>query len=270
MGHSRGAKLSCLIAEQDRRVQGLALVDPVDNSSFGPRGVGYPSALPALRSRPLPVLVIGAALNTDVVPPEANWKQFRAAAAAGGSLVWELVLKGSSHLQFLDKQLPLFAMFSNNGPTPDAIVRQVTQASMVTFTQLAVCPAAAYTGSQIKGLLTLESQALSQLAPLDYALHNVERLQTAAAAYQAQTASTTGSNSSSQYRPYASSSSSKASSPGPSGNRPKPVQASYSQLMGMRVGELKRLLQEHGVESSDCFEKEELVKRVLQRCTLAT
>jgi hypothetical protein len=38
-----------------------------------------------------------------------------------------VVLKGSSHLQFLDKQLPLFAMFSNNGPTPDEVVREITQ-----------------------------------------------------------------------------------------------------------------------------------------------
>jgi predicted HTH domain antitoxin len=45
------------------------------------------------------------------------------------------------------------------------------------------------------------------------------------------------------------------------------VQASYHQLMAMRVGELKRLLQEHGVPSNDCYEKEELVRRVLERCT---
>lgn len=59
-------------------------------------------------------------------------------------------------------------------------------------------------------------------------------------------------------------SSSSSSRPGP-----KPVHASYGQLMGMRVRELKRLLQEHGVDSADCFEKEELVKRVLERCTLS-
>jgi hypothetical protein len=92
---------------------------------------GYPSCLPALSSaaatRQLPVLVVGAALNTDVVPPEANWKRFTSAAAAGGSPVWELVLKGSSHLQFLDKQQPIFALFSNNGPTSDEVVRQITQ-----------------------------------------------------------------------------------------------------------------------------------------------
>lgn len=116
---------------QEPRVQGLCLIDPVDNSSFGPQGVGYPSSLPSLQaaasSRQLPVLVIGAALNTDVVPPEANWRRFVAAAAAGRAPVWEVVLKGASHLQFLDKQQPLFALFSNNGPTPDEVVRQIVQ-----------------------------------------------------------------------------------------------------------------------------------------------
>jgi len=96
-----------------------------------PAPSGYPSSLPALSTaaaaRQLPVLVVGAALNTDVVPPEANWKRFTAAAAGGGSPVWELVLRGSSHLQFLDKQQPLFALFSTNGPTPDEVVRQITQ-----------------------------------------------------------------------------------------------------------------------------------------------
>lgn len=64
---------------------------------------------------------------SDVVPVEANWRRFVSAATTGGSPVWEVVLKGSSHLQFLDKQLPLFAMFSNNGPTPDEVVREITQ-----------------------------------------------------------------------------------------------------------------------------------------------
>jgi hypothetical protein len=79
------------------------------------------------------VLVIGAALNTDVVPPEANWRRFVAAAAAGRAPVWEMVLKGSSHLQFLDKQQPLFALFSNSGPTPDEVVRQITQVRRLEF-----------------------------------------------------------------------------------------------------------------------------------------
>ena len=41
---------------------------------------------------------------------------------------------------------------------------------------------------------------------------------------------------------------------------------SYEQLMGLRVRELKQMLQESGVDSSDCFEKEELARRVVERC----
>ncbi|WIA38246.1 hypothetical protein OEZ86_001587 [Tetradesmus obliquus] len=184
MGHSRGAKLSCLIAEQEPRVQGLCLIDPVDNSSFGPQGVGYPSSLPSLQaaasSRQLPVLIIGAALNTDVVPPEANWRRFVAAAAAGRAPVWEVVLKGSSHLQFLDKQQPLFALFSNNGPTPDEVVRQIVQTCMVAFAQLALCPSTPYNKAQVQTLLAEESEALKRLAPLDYSFQNMNQLRTAA------------------------------------------------------------------------------------------
>lgn len=277
MGHSRGAKLSCLLAEQDARVQGLVLVDPVDNSSFGPQGVGYPSSLPSLSAaasaRQLPVLVVGAALNTDVVPPEANWKRFTAAAAAGGSPVWEVVLRGSSHLQFLDKQQPLFALFSNNGPTPDETVRQITQTAIVSFTQLAVCPQQAYSSSQVQTLLDEEAGALQRLAPLDSSFKNFSQLRTSSSGAAAGgNGSGSGSrNTSGSSRGFEGSVAQQwqqqAAAGGGMGQRAKPVQASYAQLMGMRVKELKRLLQEHNVDSSDCFEKEELVNRVLQRCT---
>jgi hypothetical protein len=111
-------------------VRGLCLLDPVDSSSFGPSGVGYPSALPALSraaARRVPTLVLGAALNKDVVPPEANWSLFARAAAVGGAPAWEVVLSGAGHLQFLDRQAPLFSLFSTSGPTPDEDVRRVSQ-----------------------------------------------------------------------------------------------------------------------------------------------
>eukprot|EP00878_Enallax_costatus_P023282 GHUV01024754.1.p1 GENE.GHUV01024754.1~~GHUV01024754.1.p1 ORF type:complete len:450 (+),score=105.64 GHUV01024754.1:136-1350(+) len=277
MGHSRGAKLSCLVADQDPRVQGLCLIDPVDNSSFGPQGVGYPSALPALQEvatkRQLPVLVVGAALNTDVVPVEANWRRFTAVAAAGRAPVWEVVLKGSNHLQFLDKQMPLFSMFSTNGPTLDETVREITQTCMVAFTQLACCPSSQYSSAQVQTLLAEEGEALKRLAPLDCSLQNIGQLRTVSAEAAAGTSSYPQPGSYSSAGRGSSSSTSGSSGNGygrpASPGRAKLVQASYNQLMNMRVKELKRLLQEHGVDSSDCFEKEELVKRVLERCTLA-
>jgi hypothetical protein len=85
--------------------------------------------------RYLPVLIVGAGQNGDVIPEDANWRQFTAAAAAAGSPqapVWEVVLRDVGHLQFLDKQLGIFAMFSQPGPVPDELVRRVTQVSRVT------------------------------------------------------------------------------------------------------------------------------------------
>lgn len=135
------------------------------------------------------------------------------------------------------------------------------QTCMVAFTQLALCPDAQYSSAQVQTLLAEEGEALKRLAPLDCNLQNIGQLRTATAAGSyAQSAGGSSAAAARNGSGYTC-----AASPG----RAKPVQASYSQLMGMRVRELKRLLQEHGVDSSDCFEKEELVKRVLERCALA-
>ena len=139
---------------------------------------------------------------------------------------------------------------------------------MVAFTQLACCPSSQYSSTQVQSLLAEEGEALKRLAPLDCSLQNMGQLRTTSAGATPGTSSDThagnysgaGRGSGSSGNGYG-----RPASPG----QAKPVQASYSQLMGMRVKELKRLLQEHGVDSSDCFEKEELVKRVLERCTLA-
>ncbi len=36
--------------------------------------------------------------------------------------------------------------------------------------------------------------------------------------------------------------------------------------MGMRARELKAILVERGVDCSDCFEKQDLAKRIMERC----
>jgi hypothetical protein len=76
---------------------------------MGPQGPGFPSALPALRAaasrRRLPVLVVGAGANGDVIEPAANWDNFVRAAAGGGAPTLEVVLTSCGHLQFLDKQV---------------------------------------------------------------------------------------------------------------------------------------------------------------------
>jgi hypothetical protein len=71
-----------------------------------PQGVGYPSSLPGLgqasAARALPVLVVGAAMNGDVIPAVGNYRRFTAACAGP---LWEVELAGAGHLQFLDKQV---------------------------------------------------------------------------------------------------------------------------------------------------------------------
>lgn len=124
--------------------------------------------------------------------------------------------------------------------------------------QLAVCPPQPYSSSQVQTLLAEEANALQRLAPLDSSFKNFPQLRTSTAGAAAGTSSSSPPPPPPRSQPAAAAGSSV---------RAKPVQASYGQLMGMRVKELKRLLQEHGVDSSDCFEKEELVKRVLDRCT---
>lgn len=37
--------------------------------------------------------------------------------------------------------------------------------------------------------------------------------------------------------------------------------------MLLRAKELKRMLQERGVECADCFEKEDLARRIVERCS---
>eukprot|EP00878_Enallax_costatus_P045239 GHUV01054292.1.p1 GENE.GHUV01054292.1~~GHUV01054292.1.p1 ORF type:complete len:150 (-),score=47.95 GHUV01054292.1:27-476(-) len=147
------------------------------------------------------------------------------------------------------------------------------QTCMVAFTQLACCPSSQYSSAQVQTLLAEEGEALKRLAPLDCSLQNIGQLRTVSAEAAAGTSSYPQPGSYSSAGRGSSSSTSGSSGNGygrpASPGRAKLVQASYNQLMNMRVKELKRLLQEHGVDSSDCFEKEELVKRVLERCTLA-
>ena len=67
LGHSRGAKIAALAAAADPRIAAICLIDPVDNTVYASLGPGFPSAADALRGvprgRPLPVAIVGAALQ---------------------------------------------------------------------------------------------------------------------------------------------------------------------------------------------------------------
>lgn len=137
IGHSRGAKVAALAAGGWERLAprgngsvgprgppplaGLVLLDPVDRATLGPPpGPAYPSALPSVRalaSQGVPILVVGAGDNGDIVEPAAGWQAFAAAAEQGGGgprqggsqqggrgRVVELLLPRAKHLDFADTQ----------------------------------------------------------------------------------------------------------------------------------------------------------------------
>ncbi|CAK0850099.1 unnamed protein product, partial [Prorocentrum cordatum] len=103
-GHSRGAKLSSLAALADDRVQGLCLLDPVDNTRWTEGRPGFPSACEAMHrtsvARPLPVAIVGAGAGGECAPGQANYLAFFAAAEGPA---WLAVLPAAGHAQFLDR-----------------------------------------------------------------------------------------------------------------------------------------------------------------------
>jgi hypothetical protein len=44
------------------------------------------------------------------------------------------------------------------------------------------------------------------------------------------------------------------------------VSTSYEELLALRASALKQMLKERGVACDDCFDKESLAKRVVERC----
>lgn len=267
-GHSRGGKLSVLTAGEDKRVRGLLLMDPVDNTAMTPQGPGYPSCLPALRnvisraSPPVPVLVLGAACNGDVIPAEGNYQRFSDAASRG--VAWSFDLQGAGHVQFLDKSLGIFAAFSAPGPTSDSVVRQVTKAAMLAWLEAVVRPLALQGGVDTGAAnrkLSAVAQALKGMAPASSALRGMELLEASGAVGSGRRDSETGASSSSG----SSGASSAAGSGGRPGNFP-PITDSYEQLLGRKASELKRMLMERNIPCSDCFEKADLAQRLLERC----
>jgi len=284
-GHSRGGKLSALLAGKDTRVKGLMLLDPVDSTPMTPPGEGFPTSLPGLRQatsppRSLPVLVLGAGEGGDVVPESGNYRRFM--EACSGPL-WSVEISGAGHLGFLDKQIGLFSMFSTPGSTPDDAVRAASKAAMLAWMEEVVCPlcsrgpASGTPGStNPKSALESEASVISKrLAPLGYSV--LRNIPSPPAGYAAGGASSYasgsydggGSSSSGSGRGSSSGSSARTSSASPSSSSSSslpPITESYEQLMTKRAKELKAMLVERGVPCADVFEKEQLARRLVERC----
>jgi hypothetical protein len=54
------------------------------------------------------------------------------------------------------------------------------------------------------------------------------------------------------------------------GSAMPPVSTSYDDLLLLRAKELKLMLNERGIDSSDCFEKSDLARRIIERCSPAS
>ena len=109
LGHSRGGKISMLQATRDERVKAVCLLDPVDNTVYAPLGVGYPSALAAMKVNPAaipPVAIIGGVNGGECAPPESNYAEFFAASPSGAVSQdhppWG-VSCGAGHFDFVDE-----------------------------------------------------------------------------------------------------------------------------------------------------------------------
>lgn len=55
---------------------------------------------------------------------------------------------------------------------------------------------------------------------------------------------------------------------GSSSGRLPPITASYEELMKLRAKELKKMLVDRGVLCGDCFEKEQLARRIVEQCSV--
>ncbi|KAF5832425.1 Alpha/Beta hydrolase protein [Dunaliella salina] len=281
-GHSRGAKLSCLAAERDDRVRGMVLLDPVDNTSMTPAGENFPSSLPSLRRatkiRNLPVLVVGAAMNGDLIPAEGNYKKFNSACVGP---FWEVDLLGAGHLSFLDKRdemdpfTQMAAMMGRPPSTPEASVSAVTKVATTAWLQEVVLPYAALSLGRTSAPPPPPSKELERV--LYDNIVNIELPDGKAprrSNIRGLRSQSEQGGSSAGGADESSSGKDTSSSQGGWSNKTQASPSMASSLCGLsreellrlRARELKENLIAAGVKNDDCFEKEQLVQRVLEAC----
>lgn len=144
VGHSRGGKISTLVAAEDPRINALFLIDPVDITRYAPMGPDFPSAIERLRLSNdnistlgrrslLPVGIIGGALGGDCVPKDCNYNEYYNASPGP---TWLVELKNAGHLQYLsNREAVPFNNFCAAGGAPDKAVASVTETMMVAFAE---------------------------------------------------------------------------------------------------------------------------------------
>lgn len=139
------------------------------------------------------------------------------------------------------------------------------QAAMIAWGQVGVFPpherGSISSMGGISSILQQEADTLKKLAPITSTFYSLQQLEMGSrfAASAAGSGDRQGSNGS-----YSTAGSAGTSSPRTRSNQSnKPVTLTYQQLLSLRAKELKGMLSERGIDSSDCFEKEELARRLL-------
>jgi len=288
IGHSRGAKIAALAAGGWDRLaprgngsvgpaappalRGLVLLDPVDRATLGPPpGPAYPPSLPSVREVAarggVPILIVGAGDNADIVQGANGWQAFSAAAAAGAAQqrggapasaparVFELLLPRARHLDFADTQgdplvgamLGLFGGADARGGG-----RPAGEAAAV---RRCAAAAAAFWASLACGMIDDWAQDgrgggdNSSLAAVEAEAAALRRLLVPDA----------------RWRAVAWAGEPGRGAAGSAGAAAGAVKGSESreELSAARASHLQALLRERGVYYGDCFDKAALVERVL-------
>ncbi|KAG2495081.1 hypothetical protein HYH03_006692 [Edaphochlamys debaryana] len=255
--------------------------------------------------RRMPTLIVGAGLNADVIPADGNYKRFMTACSGpcwavelqgAGHLQFldaqvglfsmftkpgptpdeavRAASKGALAAWALELAVPLARGEQVNGQQAAQRLQQTSTAlerrAALTYTIKGFEALGGYTysgaggphsGAGSSGAASASSGGRSSGsgACAGKASCATEGSRGASSASSSSYASSSGGRASSGSA--AASSSSASASSGGGGSK-----YSYEQLMGMRAKELKAILVAARVDCSDCFEKEDLARRIMQRC----
>jgi predicted dienelactone hydrolase len=140
-GHSRGGKISVMVAASDPRVDAVLLLDPVNGCGMSLGGGGspcpditQPSYAGALR---MPVGVMGETNNATggfmpCAPADQNYQTiFDAITMSSWAVEWTFT--GADHMDFTDDGGGLFGGACTDGPGDDAMIRAQWRAMTVAF-----------------------------------------------------------------------------------------------------------------------------------------
>jgi hypothetical protein len=196
-----------------------------------------------------------------IVPADANYRVFFDACKGP---CWQVDVP-AGHLQFLDASSAsgLMSMFAGAGPTPDAAVRAVAQGAAAAWLRAACGSGGGSGGSsgssgptELRRVLDREAASFASMAPGTRCRADcLDQLPGMASGSGGSSSSSRSSNSGAS-----------GGNGRPSPPRPPGVAKSYDELIAMRASELKRILNDRGVPCKDCFDKESLARRVVERC----